>query len=106
MKQGFITVTRSQNKSQCSGWRKVKVLQKSRNPINREKGNGEFTARVKKAALDRYFFIEIPHPPHSPDLGPSDLYLFSKFQKYLRGNRYKDYSEIISAMQDRLYTQP
>ena len=105
MKHGFITVTQSQNKSQCNGWRKAKVLKKSRNPINRKKVNDEFTARATKAALDRSFYIEIPHPPYSPDLSPSDVYLFPKFEKYLRGNRYEDYSEIISAMQDRLYTQ-
>ena len=105
MKHRFIAVTQSQNKGQHSGWHKAKVLQKSRNPINRKKVNGELTARAKKTAIDRSFFIEIPHPPYSPALGPSQLYVFPKLKKYLRGNRYEDDSEIISAVQDRLDTQ-
>ena len=30
----------------------------------------------------------IPHPPYSPDLAPSDYYLFGPMKEALWGNRY------------------
>jgi hypothetical protein len=44
---------------------------------------------VKKMAL-------IPHPPHSPDLGPCDFFLFPKIKLKLKGLRF-DSSEEIQA---------
>ena len=41
------------------------------------------TAAVAKAAMKECGFKEIEHPPYSPDLAPSDYYLFSKLQKDL-----------------------
>ena len=39
------------------------------------------TAAVAKAAVKECGFKEIEHPPYSPDLVPSDYYLFSKLKK-------------------------
>jgi len=39
------------------------------------------TAAVAKAAVKKCGFQEIEHPPYSPDLAPSDYYLFSKLKK-------------------------
>ena len=58
------------------------------------------------AALDRSFLIELPHPPYSPDLAPSDFYLFHHLEKHLRGNRYEDDSEMIVAVQDWISSRP
>jgi hypothetical protein len=32
----------------------------------------------------------LQHPPHSPDLAPSNFYLFRSFKNYLSGKRYED----------------
>ena len=48
------------------------------------------TAAVAKAAVKECGFKEIEHPPYSPDLAPSDCYLFSKLQKDLRGRKFDD----------------
>jgi hypothetical protein len=32
-----------------------------------------------------FFFEEAPHPPYSPDLSPSDFFLFGYLKQYLRG---------------------
>ena len=37
------------------------------------------TAAVAKAAVKKCGFQEVEHPPYSPDLAPSEYYLFSKF---------------------------
>jgi len=48
------------------------------------------TAAVAKASVKECCFEEIEHPPHSPDLAPSDYYLFSKLKKVLRGKNFDD----------------
>ena len=48
------------------------------------------TVAVAKAAVDECGFEEIEHPPYSPDLAPSDYYLFSKLKKDLRGKKFDD----------------
>ena len=42
-------------------------------------------------------FELLPHPPYSPDLAPSDFFLFSKLKKELRGQRYDDDDELMLA---------
>jgi histone-lysine N-methyltransferase SETMAR len=32
----------------------------------------------------------LQHPPHSPDLAPSDFYLFGPFKNFLLGKRFED----------------
>ena len=38
----------------------------------------------------------LPHPPYSPDLAPSDYFLFPKLKKWLSGKRCYANDEIIS----------
>ena len=42
------------------------------------------TSRVWKAAVNNNGFVELSHPPYSPDLAPSDFYLFSILKNSLR----------------------
>ena len=37
-------------------------------------------------------------PPYSPDLAPSDYYLFPFLKKYLKGRRYEDRSALGSSI--------
>jgi len=39
---------------------------------------------------------------YSPDLAPSDYYLFSKLKKDLRGRKFDDDEEVKSAVMDNL----
>ena len=46
-------------------------------------------ARVHTCVLSMAKFHELlPHPPYSPDLDPSDYFLFSNLKKWLGGNRF------------------
>ena len=38
----------------------------------------------------------LPHPPHSPDLAPSDYFLFPNLKKWLGGKRFYSSDEITS----------
>lgn len=55
-------------------------------------------ARVAKAAMQDCGFEEINHPPYSPDLAPSDYYLFPNLKKDLRGKRFSDDEELKAAI--------
>ena len=39
-------------------------------------------------------------PPHSPDLAPSDYFLFPNLKKHLAGKRYENDDDIISAIEN------
>ena len=45
---------------------------------------------VAAAAIREAGFAELNHPAYSPDLAPSDYYLFSNLKKDLRGTRFVD----------------
>jgi len=34
----------------------------------------------------------LPYPPYSPDLAPSDYYLFKSMAHFLRGTQFKDFN--------------
>ena len=55
------------------------------------------TARVAQAAIRNCGFEQLSHPPYSPDLAPSDYYLFGHLKKELRGKRFADDNELKSA---------
>ena len=40
----------------------------------------------------------LPHPPYSPDLAPSDYYLFADLKKMLQGKRFYFNEEVITEM--------
>lgn len=56
------------------------------------------TARVSKAAVRQCGFEEINHAPYSPDLAPSDYFLFPNLKKDLRGKRFSDDEELKAAI--------
>ena len=37
----------------------------------------------------------LPHPPYSPVISPSDLYLFGKFKQVIHGTQFHDSGEIV-----------
>jgi len=43
-------------------------------------------------------FDILPHPPHSPDLAPSDFHLFPKLKIFLAGKRFGSNEEAIEAI--------
>ncbi|GBP39437.1 Histone-lysine N-methyltransferase SETMAR [Eumeta japonica] len=57
------------------------------------------TARVSRQALKDTGFSEINHPPYSPDLAPSDYFLFSNIKKQLRGRRFVDDNQMKMAVE-------
>ena len=45
-------------------------------------------------------FDMVDHPPYSPDLAPSDYFLFPNMKKHLAGKQYQTDDDVISAGED------
>ena len=46
------------------------------------------------ATIQELGFEVVPHPPYSPDLAPSDYWLFGPLKQHLRGRRYDTIQEV------------
>lgn len=58
------------------------------------------TAFKARSSLTKNGFTEINHPPYSPDLAPSDYFLFKNLKKNLRGRRFSTDEEMKDAVND------
>jgi len=55
-------------------------------------------AAIVREFLRQETVVEIAHPPYSPDLAPSDYFLFPRLKKYLTGRKYKPRKDLRSAI--------
>jgi len=51
-------------------------------------------------------FTVVPHPPYSPDLAPSDFWLFPKLKETLKGQHFSSGAEVGTAVCKWLSSQP
>ncbi|GFS15975.1 histone-lysine N-methyltransferase SETMAR [Elysia marginata] len=66
------------------------------NGVNLQHDNATpHTARVTQGWLEKYGWEILPHPPHSPDLAPSDYHLFRPLKRELAGKRFDDDEELV-----------
>ncbi|CAH2084977.1 unnamed protein product [Euphydryas editha] len=52
------------------------------------------------------FHVEIPHPPYSPDLAPTDYHFFRALKQHLRGKQFKDFSDVEAELNKFFKPQP
>ena len=62
-------------------------------------------SRISRAAKRKCGFLELNHPPFSPDLAPSDYFLFWNLKKFLRGRRFPYEVAVIEAVTGYFDTQ-
>ena len=53
-------------------------------------------AMAQLLKLDQLRFELVAHPPYSPDLAPSDYYLFPNLKRWLQGKRFTSNEEVIA----------
>ena len=53
------------------------------------------TAKMTKEWIQKYGWGVLPHPPHSPDLAPSDYHLFGPLKRHLAGKRFDEDEDLI-----------
>ena len=57
--------------------------------------------RIAKIAKLHELHLELlPHPPYSPDLAPSDYWLFADLKRMLQGKRFGSNKEMISETEE------
>lgn len=99
--KGVILIDYKPPKTTITGAYYADLLKRLRAAI-KEKRRGKLTAgvmilhdnapvhksRVAQASLQQCGFEQLNHPPYSPDLAPSDYYLFRNLKSHLRGTRF------------------
>ena len=63
------------------------------------------TSQVAMTAATECEFELISHPPYSPDIAPSDFYLFPKLKSYLRNTQYGSNEGAIETVSEYLGTR-
>ena len=56
------------------------------------------TCKVAMDAVERNGYELIPHPAYSPDLAPSDFFLFPNLKKDIRGLHFRSDEEVVTAV--------
>lgn len=56
------------------------------------------TSNVAKDAITELVFTELLHPPYSPDLAPSDYFLFPNLKKDLRNKAFSSDDAVENAI--------
>jgi hypothetical protein len=51
-------------------------------------------------------FAVVPHPPYSPDLAPSDYWLFPKLKETLKGQHFSSDAEVEAAVRKWISSKP
>ena len=63
------------------------------------------TSQVDMTAATECGFEVFPHPPYSPDMVPSDFYLFPKSKSNLHGTQFGSNDGVIAAVNEYLEDQ-
>ncbi|GFX11025.1 mariner Mos1 transposase [Trichonephila clavipes] len=58
------------------------------------------TAMVTQQKLNALGWEVLGHPPYSPDIAPSDYYLFRSLQNYLTEKKFKSFESVSKAVAD------
>ena len=58
------------------------------------------TCKVAMDAVERNGYELIPHPAYSPDLPPSDFFLFPNLKKDIRGLHFRSDEEVVTTVEE------
>ena len=58
------------------------------------------TCKVAMDAVERNGYKLISHPAYSPDLAPSDFFLFPNLKKDIRGLHFRSDEEVVTAVEE------
>ena len=64
-----------------------------------------YKSRTLRATIRKCDFVEVKHPPYSPDLAPSDYFLFRNVKNFLHGGRFPDDNAVKEAVTGYFDTQ-
>ena len=64
------------------------------------------TEKMTTALLDSLGWQVLPHPAYSPDLAPSDFYLFRSLQHHLTDNHFKTIDDVNNSITEFINSKP
>lgn len=64
------------------------------------------SSRIAQQVLHDCQFEQLPHPPYSPDLAPSDFHVFRKLKMDLKGRKFACDNDVKAAVMTWLDNQP
>ena len=76
----------------------LRRVRSGRDPILQHDNARPHTSRQTQDALAQLKLPALPHPAYSPDLAPSDYFLFLQLKKHLKGNHYDCDEEVVAAV--------
>ena len=108
--KGILMIDYMPPKTTMNGQYYANLMKELRNSI-RQKRRGMLTrgvlllhdnapvhkSRIAQAAIRDCGYVQLDHPPYSPDLAPSDYFLFRQLKSALRGRHFNDDEEVKAA---------
>jgi histone-lysine N-methyltransferase SETMAR len=73
-----------------SKWRRTQVGRTNRQLIVHADNTRPHTAKMTSQFMEQNSMQRAPHPAYSPDLAPSDFYLFGYVKQFLSGCQFAD----------------
>ena len=58
------------------------------------------TCKIAMVAVERNGYDLLPHPAYSPDLAPSDFFLFPNLKKDIRGHHFRSDEAVVTAVEE------
>jgi histone-lysine N-methyltransferase SETMAR len=85
-----------------SQWRSIEAAENERKLLVHADRARSHTAKLSTQYFNENRMKLAPHPPYSPDLAPSDFYLFGDVKRCLAGLSFKDLDQLLAAVEDVL----
>ena len=63
-------------------------------------------SKLTRAAIDGLGLSVLPHPPYSPDLAPSDFFLFGYLKEKLKGKHFPDGVGLLESIVEEITKIP
>ena len=112
--KGVIMLDFLPKRSTITGVYNANLLDQLRTAIRKKKRRGKLskgvllqqdnarvhTCKVAMDTVERNGYDLIPHPAYSPDLAPSDFFLFPNLKKDIRGLHFRSDEEVVTAVEE------
>jgi hypothetical protein len=82
-----------------SQWRLIEAAGNERKLLVHADNARSHTAKLSTRYFNENRMKSAPHPPHSPDLTPSDFYLFGYVKRCLTGLSFEDADQLLAAVE-------
>jgi histone-lysine N-methyltransferase SETMAR len=85
-----------------SKWRRTQVGRTNRKLIVHADNARPHTAKMTSQFMGQNSMQRAPHPAYSPDMAPSDFYVFGDVKQLLSGCQFADQDSLLQAVSDIL----